>query len=216
SNVRFEQQKNMATSTLKVTWDSNVPLTGVVKYREANGGNTREVSSSKLVTKHSMMVTGLKDNTDYVMTVDGRDAYGNLAVSDANKVRTDFDTRPPEILNVTTETEIQGFGLEAKGQIIVSWETDEPATSQVEYGIGSSGNYTNRTQEDTSLTTSHVVIISDLKTSSPYHFRIISKDKSANEGKSDEHATLTPQASRGVLDVIINSLQSAIGWLFSG
>ena len=111
----------------------------------------KEISTSKLKTKHEMIVTNLKDNTDYLMSVKGRDAYGNLAVSDTNRVRTDFDTRPPEILNITTETEIQGFGIDAKGQIVVSWETDEPATSQVEYGVGSSGEYTNRTQEDTSL-----------------------------------------------------------------
>mgnify|MGYP001105367252 CR=1 FL=1 len=214
SNVRFEQQKDTATSTLKVTWSSNVPLTSVVKFREAEGGATKEASSSKLSINHSMIVSNLKDNTDYIMTTEGRDAYGNLAISDANRVRTDFDTRPPEILNVSTETEIQGFGIEAKGQVIVSWETDEPATSQIEYGIGSSGDYTNRTQEDTSLTTSHVVIISDLKTSSPYHFRIISRDQSENEGMSEDYTALTPQASRGVLDEIINSLYNAIGWLF--
>ncbi|MDD3480993.1 MAG: DUF2341 domain-containing protein [Patescibacteria group bacterium] len=214
SNVRFEQQKNTATSTLKVTWESNVPLSSVVEFRAASGGATKEASKSKLTEKHEILVTGLSDNTEYVMTAKGRDSYGNLATSDANRVKTDFDTRPPEVSEVTTETDIQGFGIDAKGQLVVSWETDEASTSQVEYGIGSTGDYTSRTQEDSAYTTSHVVIISELKTSSPYHFRVISKDASGNEGSSGDTSVLTPQATKSIFDAIIDALSGAIGWLF--
>jgi len=212
SNVRFEQQKNTATSTLKVTWESNVPLTSVIEYQKASGGSVKEISKSKLTTSHSLLVSGLLDNTDYLIRALGRDAYGNQALSDQNRVRTDYDTRPPAISAVTTETDITGYGLDSKGQLVVSWETDEPATSQVEYGIGSSGEYTSRTQEDTALTTSHVVIISELKTSSPYHFRILSSDAASNQGVSNEYSALTPQASRSVFDAILSALEGAIGW----
>jgi hypothetical protein len=200
---------------MKLTWDSNVPMTSVVEYKTV-GGETKEASSAKLKTKHEMTVTNLKDNTEYTFVAKGRDAHGNVGTSSAQNVKTDFDTRPPAISNVTIETETTGYGQDAKGQVIVSWETDEPATSQVEYGLGSTGDYTNRTQEDTSLKTSHVVIISDLKTSSPYHLRIASKDESENEGFSDEYATLTAQATSSVLDAILSSLENAIGWIFGG
>ena len=177
--------------------------------------SSKEVSSSKLTTKHSMLVSSLKDNTDYVMTAKGRDAYGNTASSDANKVQTDFDTRPPEVFDVFVEISTVGLGLDAKGQAVISWQTDENSTSQVEYGIGITGQtYTHKTQEDNILSTTHVVVISDLKPATTYHFRVLSKDASDNKGLSDDSYFLTEQAQESIFGLIAKYLEEAIGWLF--
>lgn len=214
-NVRFEQQTNTATSTLKVTWESNVPLSSVVKFTPSQGGATKEVSSSKLLEKHSMLVSGLIDNTDYTMSVEGRDAYGNQASSDANKVRTDFDTRPPEVSAVFVDIETAGLGLDSKGQAVISWETDEKATSQVEYEIGITGEeYSYKTQEDNLLSTTHVVVISDLKPATTYHFKVVSRDASDNTGYSEDSYFLTEQATESIFGLIARYLEQAIGWLF--
>lgn len=215
SNVRFEQQKNTATATIKVTWDSNVPLTSVVEHKEASAAIFKETSSSKLTSKHELSVAGLKDNTDYLVQVQGRDAHGNLAVSDVNKVRTNFDTRPPEVYDITTESSIVGYGTDAKAQVILSWESDEPSTSQVVYEKGTGGDaHSFKTQTDSSLATTHVVVISGLSPSTVYHFHAVSKDGSGNETTSEETSLLTDQASSSVLDIIINSLENSLGWLF--
>lgn len=212
SNLALKQVPTAATSTVEVTFSSNVPITSSVTFA---GTNQRNADSYTLSTEHKVTVSGLSDNTQYTVTVRGRDQYGNEALALNESYKTSFDTRPPSVTNVNTETEVSGYGVDAKGQIIVSWETDEPATSQIEYGIGSSGSYTNKTQEDATLsTTTHVVIISDLKTSSAYHFRVVSKDASGNEVKSEEYTTLTPQANRSIFESILGALDKAIGWLF--
>ncbi len=214
SLVRLEPIKDASTATMKFTWTTNVPTTSVIEYTP-QGGRTQEAVSSKLITTHELTIPGLQDNTPYVVQILGRDQFGNQPISDRQTFKTDFDTRPPKVSNVTSESEILGYGLEAKGQLVVYWETDEPSTSQVEFGIGSnSSSYTNKTQEDTNYVTSHVVIVSDLKTSAPYHIRTASKDQSGNVGYSEDRSTLIGQASNSVFDIIVETLNATLGWLF--
>ncbi len=214
-NVNFEQQHNTATSTLKVSWESNVPTTSTVLSYQGDSTTPREVSASALTIKHSMLVSDLTDNTIYRMLAQGMDAYGNIAVSDMNRVTTEFDTRPPSIFNVITESATSGYGVDTTAQIIVSWDTDEPATSQVEYSEGITGDsYSNSTAKDTSLSSSHVVILRDLKPSSSYYFRVVSADAASNESRSESKPALTGFVQSSVLDTVLKSLQGAFGWLF--
>jgi hypothetical protein len=213
SDLRVSQVPNTPTSTVKVAFDSNVPTSTFVTLSGAGG---KEVAKYDLETTHEIQITGLKDNTQYTITARGRDQYGNEATSLGTTYKTDFDTRPPLLTDITVETSITGYGVDAKGQIVVSWNTDEPGTSQLEYGEGvAAQEYLSRTQEDTSLTENHVVIISDLKPSAPYHFRAVSRDGSGNTGKSADNSVLTQQASESIIDIIIKSLQSTIGWIFN-
>jgi len=215
-NVKFEQQKNTATSTVKVTWESNVPTTSIVEYLGGDLTTPKESAKSALSLKHTLTISNLKDNASYQFKVKGRDAYGNEAISDSFKVKTDLDSRPPAIFDITTEASTIGFGNDAKGQVIISWQTDEPATSQVEYSTGTSGdNYDQRTQEDSALATTHVIVLSDLKSSSSYHFRVVSKDNAENKSESEDTSLLTNQAQKSVVDIVIKSLEDSIGWIFS-
>jgi hypothetical protein len=214
-NVRLEQQKNMPTATVKATWESNVPTSSVFQYFEGDSSVAKEVAKSPLETKHTLNVTNLKDNANYRITVKGRDAYGNETESEMFKLKTDIDSRPPEVFDITSEPSVIGIGVDAKGQLIISWNTDEPATSQVEYGIGVAGDtYAMKTQEDAAIATTHVVVISDLKPSTSYHFRIISKDASSNKTESPDNSVLTGQSQRSVIDLVIKSLENSVGWLF--
>jgi len=157
----------------------------------------------------------LKDNASYHLSVSGRDQYGTEPAANGQTVKTEFDTRPPVISNITTETSVVGFGSDARTQVIVSWETDEPGTSQIEYDFGTFGDsFQFKTQEDAGLATTHVVVLSGLKPSTSYHFRAVSRDASQNAGYSDDDTILTEQASSSILDIIVNSLQNSIGWLF--
>ncbi|MEI6229061.1 MAG: fibronectin type III domain-containing protein, partial [Candidatus Saccharibacteria bacterium] len=141
--------------------------------------------------------------------------YGNQVISDTNRVKTDFDTRPPVLGNTTVEVSNTDFGATAQSQMVVSWETDEPSTSQIEYGLGVVGdNYDIKSQEDATLTTSHVLVVTGLRPSSAYHVRAVSSDASSNKGYSEAQSILTEQARSSVLDIIIGSLQSSLGWLF--
>jgi hypothetical protein len=60
----------------------------------------------------------------------------------------------------------------------INWQTDEPADSQVEYGL--TGLYGNKTTLDSQLVTSHVVILTGLQANTTYHYRVSSRDVVGN------------------------------------
>jgi hypothetical protein len=73
----------------------------------------------------------------------------------------------------------------------VTWVTNKPSTSQIEFGTSSS--YTNKTPENANLVIYHKVIIYDLTPATKYNYRIISKDAYGNEAVSGNLTFVTSQ-----------------------
>ncbi len=213
SNVRFESLPNEAQTSVKATWTTNVPTTGAVTYA-SDKGEKKEAASSKYDTNHEFIVSGLHDQSIYKLQAISRDQFGNEAASDTNTFTTPLDSRPPQAKNLTVEIRASGVGAGQKAQIIASWETDEPSTSQVEYGPGiSSVSYPSKSQEDAVLTTSHVVIVSELEPAKLYHLRAVFKDQAGNIGTSRDTTAITGKIQHSVIDVILNSMQRSFGFL---
>ena len=214
SSLTFQEQKETPTPTISVSWKTNVETTSAVFYREkGKGGNYKEVSSSKMTKEHSLSISGLKPQTEYEVYTQGRDKYGNLAQSDINTITTSIDTRPPTISNITIQTEIQGQGRDQKATLIVTWKTDEPSTSQVEYAPGIEGEFTLSSAEDPNLSEYHTVIIPNLNPESIYHLRVISKDKANNRSLSDSLVFITAKPKESVYDLILKVLNKYFGWM---
>lgn len=219
SNVRIQQVANTAQSTILVTWTTNTDVSSIVTYYpEGNTGEARdEVNVALTKGEHRMIIRGLAPQTDYILVVKGRDKIGNEAVSDSQRLTTATDTRPPQI----SELHVEGAAIppttttaqESTAQLIVSWNTDEPGTSQVEFGEGTGTTYSSKTQEDSNLTFNHLVIISGLTPSKVYHLRAISKDKAGNDGRSIDTVTITPKATENALNLVITNLQEAFGFI---
>jgi len=93
------------------------------------------------------------------------------------------DTTPPVISNVTAENLTTTSAT-------ISWQTDEAADSQVEYGLTTS--YGISTPLDVNLVTSHSVILSGLQANTIYHYRVKSKDASGNLAISNDFTFSTP------------------------
>lgn len=213
SNVTLQPVDGEPTSTQRVGWTTNVATTSQVVYGRV-GVAPQEISDSKLVTEHEMIIRGLEDDSEYSLIAQSRDADGNLAISEKQVFRTALDTRPPKVTDVTVETTIRGVGSEARGQLVVTWKTDEAATSQVAFGEGAgASSFSSMTTEDSALTTEHIVIISDLSTAKVYNIQALSKDKSGNQVKSDAQSTIVGRASDSVLSIIFNTLQKMFGFL---
>lgn len=68
---------------------------------------------------------------------------------------------------------------------VITWDTHEGATSQVEYGLTTA--YGSSTTLDTNLETFHSVTVSGLITGETYHFRVKSKDTDTNETVSTDY-----------------------------
>ncbi|MDR3559044.1 MAG: chitobiase/beta-hexosaminidase C-terminal domain-containing protein, partial [Candidatus Pacebacteria bacterium] len=72
---------------------------------------------------------------------------------------------------------------------VITWTTNEAATSQVEYGTDTS--YGSTTTLDSSYVTSHSQNLSGLTPNTPYHYRVISSDGVPNQSTGNDHTFTT-------------------------
>lgn len=219
SGVKLEQVVNTAQSTIRVSWNTNTEVSSVITYYPVSDVSVSrdEIKIALEKGQHTMMLRGLSPETNYVLIVKGRDKLGNEAASDSQKFTTATDTRPPQILDfkiITGTIPPVGFVAgEIYSQLIITWNTDEPATSQVEFGQGTGTNYSQKTQEDGNLTTNHTVIISKLTPSQVYHLRVISKDKAGNETKGIDSVIITSKETKSALDLVVKNLSEAFNFI---
>lgn len=210
SNLRFQPVEGATSSTQRVTWNTNVPATSEISLSPA-GGKAQEQLKSALTTTHEVTIAGLNDDTDYILVARSRDGAGNLAQSTPQNFKTALDTRPPKVSNLKVEASVRQSSDTSKGQLVVSWQTDEPSTSQVTYGLGQTGPYTNTSTEDSRMTLEHVVVISELSPSSIYHLKALSTDKGGNQGESSSHSVIIGRGSENVFSIIFRALQQIFG-----
>jgi hypothetical protein len=95
------------------------------------------------------------------------------------------DTTPPVLSAVSASV--------GSTNATVVWTTDEPADSQVEYGLTTS--YGSSTTLDTSLVTSHSQLVSGLTAATLYHCRVKSRDGAGNLAVSGDFTFTTLNGS---------------------
>ncbi|MCL5093518.1 MAG: fibronectin type III domain-containing protein, partial [Patescibacteria group bacterium] len=162
---------------------------------------------------HSVKLENLEDNTDYHYQVVIKDKLGNEAKSTDLTFHTPLDTTGPAIKEVKVDQLPMGTDEETASAII-SWTTDKPATTQVEYDEGVIGStYSQKTVPDSSLGMTHTVIIKELTPGTTYRFRLISKDKRGNITNSQNYNFVTPNKEKSVLQLIIRSLEETFSWV---
>ena len=172
----------VTTTSATITWTTNENADSVVDY-----GTTVAYGSSKTdatqVATHQLLLTGLTPNTTYHYRVKSTDAYTNEAASIDFIFATLADSTPPVISN------IQKTGITANS-ITITWSTNEPASSHVEYGLDAV--HGSQTVLDANLVTNHSVSLSGLADSTTFHFSVVSSDNAGNpvESADDTFDTL--------------------------
>jgi hypothetical protein len=179
---------NATDTSLTVVWTTNEASTSGVSYND--GTTFHVVDDDALVTTHAMVLAGLTPDTLYQITVSSTDLNGNgptLGGPVTGRTLATADTDPPVIsnVNVTDITETSA---------VVSWLTDEPATSQVRFGTVSGAP--SGLSGDSALVTEHHVLLNGLQTGVTYYFTVVSQDGSENSAESAEgsFATATTDA----------------------
>lgn len=199
---------------IRIKWKTNVETDSTVKYTNLKDNISKKQGEDVLSSTHDFSLKGLMPGSEYLLQIQGRDAYGNEAVSDEFSVKTLQDLTSPKITQVKTETAVSS-GKSELVQTIISWRTDEPSTSQVlwEQGVKQAEDLSNYTVEDENYTTNHIIVITSFKPASVYQFRVKGKDRSGNVAQSQDFTLLVPEKKKSVVQVIINNFEETFGWL---
>ncbi|MFA5927045.1 MAG: YCF48-related protein [Patescibacteria group bacterium] len=210
--------KDIASRGVTITWKTNVLADSFVDFGPTSPTATLDKSQgrSEEVVDHAVALIGLESATKYQFKIKSRDKYTNLATSDTQTFTTIIDTTPPVIKDLKSETSIiTDANGTSKAQAIVSWSTDEPATSQIQYsmGVASQGNYQLSTEENLTLSTSHIVVISNLMPSATYHMKVVAKDASSNIAASDDYTVLTLKQETTLIQYIVSILEERFFWI---
>ncbi|GIW60377.1 MAG: hypothetical protein KatS3mg087_1443 [Patescibacteria group bacterium] len=216
TNVRIQQVKGTAQPTVLISWTTNTEVSSIVTYYpQGRNSESRDEISLEPKKEHRLTIRGLNPQTGYELVVKGRDKQGNEGLSDPQRFTTATDTRNPVIsdLRVQGSTQRLQNGQEQVVQLVISWNSDEPSTTQVEYGEGTGNNYPFKTQEDSNLKSNHLVVISNLSPSKVYHLRAVSKDSAGNIGYSQDNVTITPKETDSALELVLTNLRQIFGFL---
>jgi len=125
----------------------------------------------------------------------------NIRVKQIAVVPATGDTTPPLLSSLTTAEVFPTA-------VTLTWTTNEPATSQVEYGTTVS--YGQITPLDATSVTSHRVAIWDLTPGTLYHARVRSKDVAGNEALSSDATFTTPASTPTTTGTILREYWSGI------
>ena len=168
-------------TTVTITWTTNVGASSRVDYgtTTAYGSN---VSDSGLVTSHSLNLTSLTCNTTYHYQITSAVAPGDSASTSDATFTTDVCQISITGVSVTT----------AANSATVAWTTNVAGTSVVNYGLTSQYGFT---ASDSSLLTSHSLMLSSLACNTTYHYQITSVGSSNSATTAD--ATFTTDACGG-------------------
>lgn len=166
-----------------VSWATDRPATSQVMICDPNGLCTWTDTDKNLVTQHSVAVSGLSSQTRYHYTVLSADAKENKNTAEGDLWTLEEVKQVPLLLSAIMASN------PTQSTAVITWESNQPATSQVEYGTTES--YGSMTTLDTRLATGRSVMLTGLSPATTYHFRVRSKDAAGNEIISEDGRTFT-------------------------
>ena len=142
---------DVSATAATVRWSTDAPASSLVEYGETPAYGSWSPLDPALVTEHAVELTGLSPGTTYHCRAISEDAEGRTATSSDQEF-----TTPAEPLEIT------GVSVEEVGDTwaVVTWLTNRPADSRVEYGTTPA--YGELTAADPALVTEHAVLLNDL------------------------------------------------------
>lgn len=225
--ISSEEIKRITDTSAKITFQTNIPTNSWVVYKalsrisaETENENLKastEKSSEGLVTVHEVTIHDLELDKGYDIILKARDGEGNEVEKQLSTFSTSVDVNPPVISSFRVESSIVPRS-DGVIQTIITWKTDEPSSSQVTYQDGIDLGLFNdtadnrlplavQTNEDTTFTKDHAVVLTDLKPNTSYQFRAVSRDSQKNQAVSRDQVVFTPKQKKTFVDYIIKSVE---------
>ncbi len=186
-------QTVVTDTTATITWTTDEASSGKVNYGLDNTyGSNAEDSNTVLGTAHSVILNGLTAGTEYHFEVVSTDASSNNSTP-VDQVLTTIatvDSVSPIMSNrVVTVTETTAT---------VTWDTNEPSNSVVNYGLDSS--YSEIPVSHADLVTTHSLTFGGLNANTEYHYEVSSTDASNNNALSGDLTFTTATVTAPIVE----------------
>lgn len=166
---------NLTASSATINWETDKATNGYVHLGTEAGVYTNQFGSADLTLKeqHAVTLNMLSKGVTYYFKVRSADVDGNTIESGSSSFMTDLGDITPPIITMGPSLSVDSSSL-----VTISWETNELASSSVEYGIKEvSENTLGRADE---LTLFHQVKVPGLQAAQAYLWRVKSRDASGN------------------------------------
>ena len=154
-----------------ISWHTNRTATGKVQYGIYSNDYRWTVSTNRKVDEQAITITGLFPETTYFFKITAIDNTGEVTSFEQN-----FKTEKYSNNKAPTLSDVQ-VAYTTGSTATIQWYTDEPATSEIDYGRTESyGSYKN----DSKKVTVHDITLTGLTDGTYYHFMVKSKDEDNN------------------------------------
>lgn len=182
----------ISTTSASVAWQTNEAATSKIYFgttTPVNLSTASTVVNNSLVTNRTLNLTGLIASTTYYYVVESRDAANNTATTSTQSFTT--AALPPAD---TTAPVISSIGLSniSSTTAMVSWMTNEPATSSIYYATSTPVNLSAALSvSNVSLLTNHILNLAGLTASITYYYVLESKDAANNTATTSTQSFVT-------------------------
>ncbi len=177
-----------ADCAASIVWTTDEAASSTVEYGPTIAyGST--ASAPGFVQSHSITLVPLAPSSEVHFRVSSSDVTGNGPTVSSDATFTTAAAAPPSFSSAPTVSSSAGTSA------LVAWTTDEPSTSEVQYGATAAYG---DVASVPGLSTAHAVPVSGLTPSTTYHFRAVSVDACGNGPSSSEGTFATGPASLDV------------------
>ncbi len=167
---------NSGILNLSGTASDNVAVTQVT-WANSRGGSGTASGTTLWNASNISLLSGSN-----IITVTAWDAAGNIGTDSLTVAYTSSDATPPVISDVSSSNITSTSAT-------ITWNTNEAADAQVDYGTNIS--YGNTTALNTSMVLFHNQTISGLSPGTLYHYRVRSRDGAGNLATSGNYTFTT-------------------------
>ena len=214
----FSQIIDDQTAVFK--WVTNKESDSAVSFAPYHGGDlaidlTKTVKDNVNSVIHEITISEFVGGTVYSVSLISNDEQGNRASEVFNNFSTAEDDAPPQVTRIKADSTVF-LDRNNKTQTIISWMTNEPATSQIYYQEGVHGTnieLKESTELNTNYTKEHVIVITKFKPGIVYTFRVESIDSGGNKVLSKPHTFMTAKKKESIFQIIMNILENTFGWM---
>ncbi|MEK9147870.1 MAG: fibronectin type III domain-containing protein, partial [Patescibacteria group bacterium] len=197
-------------NSFTVTWFTDEPASSIVEYTNLSTAAIQKVTEERQTSSHSILVENLTPDTSYRVSAFGYNSKGNLLEAEGSiTIHTGRDVIAPTVSALKIESALFP-GRTDLVQTAISWTTDEPATSIVEFQQGATrtGDTLEQKEEVPGvLNTRHSIVLTKFRPGGIYQVRAVSRDEAGNEGSSPVRMIVTPRETKSIFDVVIRNFE---------